>query len=241
MRTGSALKRYCAYPEVLDRIPPATAAERTRQANKEASADRGTRFHKATQVWIERGGKTWPTDDDAEIQGLCDVLSSVWYPPKGCEAEVAWGLSTDGDYIEVKESEPHVYVPDGYKDGFPGMLLTAGRADICWEADGVLRCIDLKAGKWPVDPARTNLQVNAAGMALALRAFAKTYIPGVYYARDGAFDWGQPVDIGSQEHREMFAEVKAAALLDEKPHPGSHCGKCWSRAKCPSAAKEDRP
>lgn len=237
MRTGSALKRFCAYPAILDLEPPRTAAERTREANKRASADRGTLGHALFEGWCL--GQV-SHSEDPELQGYLDCLAAQWRPPGTFEAEVPWGLDAGGNYVEVIEHEPHVYVARPLADGGPlPFVLTAGRADAVWVSDatpaGPLLVVDWKFGKWPVDPARVNLQVNAAGMALALRSFCRAYIPGIYYARDGVFDWGDPVAVGSPEWKAMFEEIKAAALLDDKPHPGDHCGKCWSRSRCPSA------
>jgi hypothetical protein len=159
-----------------------------------------------------------------------------WQPPSGFEAEVAWGLTPAGNWSAVAEVEPHVYrSSDGAE------LLTAGRADGVWESNGVLYVLDYKTGKWPVDPARINLQVNAAGMALALRSFCKNYVPGIYYARDGIFDWGDRVEVATRDWQVTFEAVAAAALMDDAPRPGLHCEACWSKGKCPSALEKTTP
>jgi Protein of unknown function (DUF2800) len=229
--SGSSLARNCRHDkDVLDKIPPRTAAEKTREANKRASAEKGTAGHKLFETWCL--GQV-SQNEDPELQGYLDLLAYQWRTPPTFEAELMWGLGAGGNYVEVVEVEPHVYSPKDAPQS--NALLAAGRADGAWVSGDEMHVIDFKFGKWPVDPARTNLQVNAAGMALALRSFCKAYVPGIYYARDGRFDWGDPVEVASKEWRAMFEEVRAAALLDSEPHPGEVCGKCWSRSKCPVA------
>lgn len=56
--------------------------------------------------------------------------------------------------------------------------------------------------------------------------------PGLYLARNGIFDWGERVRVDSDEWIERFADVEAAAKLDEAPRPGPHCGSCWEKKSC---------
>jgi hypothetical protein len=108
--------------------------------------------------------------------------------------------------------------------------------------DDRLYLVDWKTGKWPVTPPAKNLQVNAAGIALAQRpgfiAPPTAYVPGIYYTRDGVFEWGEPVELGGPAHLAIFEEIRAAALLDETPRPGDHCGSCWERRACAHAQRE---
>lgn len=229
--TASALKRNCGAPRAFARIPARTPDEKKREANRIASAAKGTQGHSLIEGWAKSGTRV--PGEDAEMNGYLDLLAAQWSPPASFEAEVAWGLTHDGNYREVEVPEPHVYVA---KDGTP--LLTGGMADGVWTANiekRIMCVIDWKFGKWPVEPARTNLQVNAAGMALALKEFALAYVPGIYYARDGVFDWGDIVALGSPEWQQRLDEVREAALMDETPRPGSHCAACWDRKRCPAA------
>lgn len=235
MISASALKRDCGYPRVLDKMAPTDAKGRARRASRDVSAARGSIFHAAVQAWIE--GQPSEPVDDSEIAGWLDLLASKWAPPAGTRCEVAWGLGGDGTYIEVEEAEPHVYRPVVRADGLD--LETAGRADAAWGGhDGLLYVVDWKAGKWPVAPASVNLQVNAAGSALGWAASAPGYVPGIYYARDGVFDWGDPVLYGTSAHLDIFEAVIRAARLDDEPRPGDHCAKCWERRACTFAQAE---
>lgn len=220
--SASALVRNCGYARKLDR-------ERPKSANAQVACDRGTVFHRAVEGWLLTG--ELPVVADLEIQGWLDLLASQWEPPVNAETEIAWGLSPAGGYVVVAEPAPHVY------EGVGGAaLLTAGRADLAFERRGVLVVVDWKSGKWPTTPAVDNLQVNAAGIALAGRTGATSYQPGIYYARDGFFDLADEVPLGSPAHERIFAEVRTAALLDETPRPGSHCTACWSKRACAHAA-----
>lgn len=214
--SASALKRHCAYPNLLKSTPT---------ADQQRAMDRGTAFHAAIERW--KAEERIPVLDDFEIQGWIDLLAQQW-DPRGKRLEVAWGLGMDGAHVMVAEPHPHVYEP--MTGGSP--LLTAGRADAVWiDIDNVLWCPDWKTGVWAVDPASTNLQANAAGLALARRWGARAYVPGIYYARDGVFDWGFAIDVGSDAAAEAFAAVKAAAELPPTAIPGDHCASCWERKK----------
>lgn len=222
MISASALAPNCGYARIL-------SAKRPRPASTQEAADRGVTFHAAVEAWIKTG--ELPMVDDLEMQGWLDLLESQWTPPVNAECEIAWGLRLTGSYTDVDEPEPHKYVA---RDG--GELLTAGRADVAWEARGVLHVVDWKTGRWPATAAPMNLQVNAAGIALAKRVGATSYRPAIYYVRDGAWDVGDEVPLGSPVGLGMLHEVRTAALLPPEPRPGSWCSRCWERKQCPQSA-----
>ena len=228
--SASSLVRHCGYARRLKR-------EKPRTPEMEEAARRGTVFHAAVEVdpvALSRGSV--PQVDDAEMQGWLDLLavSDQFRPNASTEVEVLWGLGFDGQYVEAVETAPHVY------EAAPGQpaLLTAGRADIAWERNGCVYLGDWKTGKWPATPAVDNLQVNAAGMALMARTRSLSYVPMIYYARDGYWDLGREVVVGSPDWYRIFGEVKSAALLDETPRPGPHCTGCWERRACAHANKK---
>ena len=226
MISASALIRNCGFARKLNREKPRTEAQ-------QLSMDRGTKFHKAVELWLSGNGlPTCP--EDLEIQGWLDLLVFEMEARVGMETEVAWGLSTEGRYLEVTEPQPHVYVAGHPKD----VLLTAGRADLVWRDANHVRVIDWKTGRYPATPAQDNLQVHAAGIAMAGRFLLPLYQPILYYARDGYWDYGPLVEIGGREHARMLAEIRSAAQLDETPRPGNWCLKCWERKACPHAQQE---
>lgn len=228
MITASALRSHCGYARILSKMRTPTPAQ-------QVSIDKGVQFHAAVEQWAR--SRELPVLPDLEMQGWLDLLACDWEPPVGAEIEVAWGLRSVLDagvppaYVHVDEPEPHVYVA---RDG--RQLLTAGRADVAWvDGEVSLRAADWKTGKWPATPAVDNLQVNAAGIALALKSGLTSYTPGVYYARDGYWDWGPKVVFGTSAFERIWGEIRSAALLDERPRPGEHCVKCWERRGCQHA------
>lgn len=223
--SASSLVRDCGYQRTLRRTRKPTPGQ-------QVAMGRGNVFHAGVEMWAR--DRVMPALTDLEIQGWLDLLAADWQPPVDGEYEVAWGLRAelrDGvppAYVEVDEPEPHVYVA---RDGGP--LLTAGRADVAWTGgDGILRVPDWKTGKWATTEARLNLQANAAGIALALKRGLTSYIPGIYYARDGFWDWGEVVVFGTAAFERIWGEIRSAALLDETPRPGAWCGRCWERRGC---------
>ncbi len=223
--SASSLSRSCAYPKVLSRLRTPTPEQRR-------SMDKGTRFHACIESWI-RTGRLPDMADDNELALWVDAFLSQWSPPPWVKVEIAWGLLPSGAYVDVVEPEPHKYqAADGSE------LMTAGRADLVyWEGglpDGVLCVVDHKSGRWPTEPAATNLQVHAAGYALAQKYKAPAYQPGIYYARAPQgyyFDWGDVVVMGSDEAAKALEDIKHAANLPEAPIVGPQCGPCWERRR----------
>lgn len=221
MWTASKLSRFCAHHHLLSDLNP--------RPTRDKAAAKGTVFHSAIEEWHANGRV--PLMVDADVSAWLETMvSHGWAWPDGVELEVKWGLSKWGTFVPVEEKEPHVYTAlDGE------VLLTAGRADACWMAGDVLVVIDWKTGRTQAPLAYENLQVNAAGIALAQRWKAHAYIPGIYYAREGRWDMGSEVDVGGDTWNALITEVGAAAALDDKPHPGRHCDACWERKNCEAA------
>ncbi len=260
--SSSALRRDCAYPNILDAqrkaepLPAAVQKALDQLANEwrdkwtgprvptevkavvklKVAGIRGHKLHAAIEQW-KREGKVPNAFPGTELQEWLDKLSETWDPgeAEAIHLETAWGLSPSGDHVMVSVPRPLEYES---LDGSP--LLTAGRCDLDEHfGSGVLYTVDWKTGKWRVEPAKTNLQVNAAGIALAKRRGMRAYQPGIYYARDGEWDWGDVVELGSQAEADIFADIRAAATLPASPLPGPHCESCWEsrKGRCPAAWK----
>lgn len=169
---------------------------------------------------------------DKDVALWLDIMiQHGWAWPDGVELEVPWGLNTWGMFSPVKETAPHVYEAlDGET------LITAGRADACWLAGDVLVSVDWKTGRTQAPPARINLQVNAAGIALAQKWKARAYCPAIYYAREGRWDMGEEVELFALDSATtILQDITDAAALDDKPHAGSWCSDCWERKNCEAA------
>lgn len=227
MRTASALRRFCAYPNVLSRITP-------RSDKLQAACDKGTEFHRVVKEWAE--GRNPVTRDD-EVRGWLELFEMGFLPPpKDALYEFPMGLGPLGTYVPVTETEPHVY---SAIDGQP--LLTAGRADAVWVHDRIVRVADWKTGAYAVDPPGSNLQLLSLGFAAASMLEAEAMELAVYYARDGAWVWSDVIPLDSEAAADAWAEVEAAALLDDSPRPGVHCEPCWERRtrRCKHAAQPE--
>lgn len=226
MRSASSLRRQCAYPEVLARIKP-------RSERQQAAMDLGTQFHKAVELWAT-SGDLWQgiqACGSDEVRGWLELMAATWKPPRMALYEFPLGLSPDGGYEAVVEDpiDSHIYVST---NGAP--LLTAGRADVVWcDEDAwkqrVVTIVDMKTGRYAVEQASTNLQLSALGLAAAGMYGAVSMTLGIYYARDGRFDWSDEIWMDSEEAAERWADVEKAALLDDQPRPGVHCEPCWER------------
>lgn len=215
--SASKLSRFCAHSHVLADLNP--------RPTRDAAAKKGTEFHAALEEWWKTGVVPGATTE--VVEWLETMLDHGWNWPDGAQLEVSWGLNSWGMCSAVEEPSPHVYKSlDGEE------LITAGRIDCVWPMDDLLVVIDFKTGRTLPPRAAENLQVNAAGIALAQRFKVSRYQPGIYHARSGTWDMGDPVD----DWTPMLEEIRAAAALDEKPHPGPHCSDCWERRNCSEAA-----
>lgn len=238
MRSFSKLRVHCNHME--------TFPDRPSKARDDAAA-LGTLFHSLVQYRVLSG--KWDFDAPEPVAGWLRRMAEVWTPPDDCETEVACGIA-DGPlrYQEVYEVKPHIYLPsvpgvpritaaawdrldDDHKRSLRNPLITAGRADLVWEEDGVLKVCDIKTGQSYLGPPDRVPQLQGQGLALGLRSCASGWDVrvGVYYARLGMFDWGHV-------HSATWWQdaVRDAALRDTEPRPGVHCLGCWSKRDCGS-------
>lgn len=226
MRSFSRLKAFCSFP---DRIP-----EKPSKRRDDAAAI-GNLLHKAVEVWTATGDSSHFEALPEPVRGWAMRMKSVWTPPEGCETEMAMGLEDfpEPRFVEVLEPQPHEYTPADGKTP----LLTAGRADLVWVGAGdpvLARVCDVKSGQFYLgDPGKLR-QVLAQGFAATDKLRTDGFIPGIYYARTGHFDWGHPIVKGTAAWDEAWRVVLEAAKRDTDPHPGAHCLGCWDKKACPS-------
>lgn len=224
MRTFSALREKCSYPELIDLAVPMSKS-------RQAACDVGTEFHAAVESWVK--GTPMPALTSKDARTWLAKMEKVWTPPPGCEAEIAIGLTDDHRAVTVDEPEPHVYVP---RD--PGTrLVTAGRLDLRWPEGTARAVVDVKTGRMYLGDPWTIPQLVAQAVTQALAehdgegAGATSIKLGVYYARLGMFDWGEERDINDVINTELPA-VRRWATQDPSPNPGAWCLSCYSRANC---------
>lgn len=213
--TASALK-ICGYANVLGK-------QRKRTPSQKAAMDRGSDFHTCLHHGTE-------SDDPAVKEWLALARRSMQLPD-GAELEIPLGLSPDGRHVTVREVEPHVYEPL-----MPVKLLTAGRADVMWTEPPVVHLGDFKTGTSHLGPPELLPQLQALGFAAADLCSAEAMRLGIYYARDGVWDWSDVIALDSPKAAELWDMVVACATADESPKPGPQCSSCWERKACSHAA-----
>jgi hypothetical protein len=215
-RSFSKLKQFCNHMETLP--------DRPSKARDDAAA-LGTLFHSMVQLRIMSGA--WDFDAPEPVAGWLRRMAEVWTPPDDVETEVACGIADEPlRYVGVTEPEPHRYAA---VDG--STLLTAGRADLVWEANGILHVCDLKSGQSYLGPPDDVRQLRAQGLALWLRGETRPRAVkvGIYYARLGMFDWAR---LSENPINDWYSSVKNAANRSTEPNPGPHCLSCYSRREC---------
>jgi hypothetical protein len=219
VRTFSALRKDCNYPEIIDLSVVKTPARRK-------SMDLGSDFHSVVEAWVT--GKPFNALA-GEPAAWFRRMQEIWAPPPACRAEVAIGITGEGVAVQVDEPEPHVYVSRS-----PGVtLITAGRLDLWWEEDGLDVVCDVKTGRLYLGDPWTIPQLVAQAYAVAASPDGPSQIKlGVYYARHGLFDF--PLPRTRAEVLEMFPQVRAWALAASDPRPGAHCIGCYSATNCPA-------
>jgi len=217
LRTASKLSP-CGRMDVL-------SAQRVRTKSQQRAAELGTRFHRGMEEWIKTGNI--PELRPAQVADWLAGLTTSWVPPPGVECEVAVGLSPEGRYVPVTETEPHVYVPNDPSH----VLLTAGRIDLMWESDGVLLIADAKTGRTDLgDPERLP-QLMALGLAAADRNKADYIALGLYLAREAQWKWSDAIAMDSEQAAGMWETVLEYARLDDSARPGPWCHSiCWETA-----------
>lgn len=203
---------------------------RPRSAYVQATADEGTRFGALVQAWLEGREPAAPAVLD-DPWAWFEYMRATWSPPPGVRCEVPLGLSVDGDFVEVVETQPHVYTPVG--PGAGAQLATAGRADLMWEdiPFSTVAVADLKRSAFKYgDPAR-HPQLMALGCAAALKTGARWILLGLYGAKDGAWEWSDHLHV-----EELLPEVLEMCALDENtPTPGPWCAGCYEARGCEAA------
>ncbi len=234
MRTFSRLKALCSFPDSLPEKP---------SKRRDDAAALGSLLHKAVEVWVHTGEAGHFDGLPEPVRGWARLMRERWTPPAGCETEVALGLADLPlpKHVNVLEDPPDSHKYRAIDGRTP--VLTAGRADLIWTEDALVRVADIKTGQFYLgDPARLR-QVLAQGFAAWERdGKCEGFVPGVYYARTGCFDWAQaPLLEGTTAWREAWRWVLEAARRDTLPVPGGHCLSCWDRKFCPQNPVVETP
>lgn len=132
-------------------------------------------------------------------------------------------------------------------DGYPCRpddpdCLSVGHLDIAWvvEIDGIRIAYvpDIKRSEWTTPDGPESLQIHAYGLTFAMSRKCDYYCPGIWAAKEGVWQWGALVEIGSPRSIELLDNVLAAlSNLPDANHQytvGAHCMRCWGREYCPA-------
>lgn len=226
--SASALKHFCAFPNVIKKTQPLTPRSKLAIA-------KGNLFHELIQQVAVTGEVPIGVDDEMrewltwakDNGGVCTSWAS--------NLEVPLGLSIAGEYVEVHEPEPHTYVP---VSASAPRLLTAGRADVLatmkWMGKTVAFVADWKTGKYDTDPPERNLQLTALAFAAADKLKCDGFTRRLIYVQQKKILEGrEPVWLDSSQAADAWGMLEAAAKLDDRPRPGPWCKTdCWeSRMK----------
>lgn len=142
------------------------------------------------------------------------------------------GLSVGGGFIEVMK------MTDGSGYAFPveGCLVPA-TPDMYWVAETTIGKVvfvgDIKTGEHPIPGGPLSLQFVAPALALADKYEADWICCGIWWARDGRWDWSEAIAVDSDLAVQLWQRIRSAATNPPQAVTGAHCADCWQRAHCP--------
>jgi hypothetical protein len=137
------------------------------------------------------------------------------------EKEVLIGLTENGCYADPDKQD----------------VLIRGTLDFAWvrEVRGlkVAYVADIKLNEWTTS-GPDSLQVMAYGFAFAEMRGCDAFVPAIWAATQGTWEWGEWIDLSSPEAADIWATVKAAAQNKDGGFvTGQHCRGCYARLHCP--------
>lgn len=164
-------------------------------------------------------------EDQEEIQGwhipkyyeFNEGEEMVLFQYNCCVHEETLGLDASGNYVAS------------------GKCLTAGTPDAYWHdvKGSTVYVLDLKKSKWTTLDGPSDLQIHCYGWAAARKCGARFYRTGVYVLETGDWEWGDAVDLESDEAMDVWAAISRAAKNTEGPAvTGAHCRECYQRSRC---------
>lgn len=111
--------------------------------------------------------------------------------------------------------------------------LTHGTLDGAWAVGDTAYVADIKRTRFTAPDGPSSLQLHAYGHAYASLKGVRRYVPGLWFAVEGQWSWGEPVDLDSMESLEITGLLGWAIRNVEGPAvTGPHCQHCYSRSRC---------
>lgn len=146
--------------------------------------------------------------------------------------ETPVGLDVNGCFVAVIKG-----IDGGYACPV-GELLVPATPDMYWISDDgpdgtVVYLGDIKTGEMPITGGALSLQFVAPALALADKFNADWICTGIWWAREGRWEWSEPVAVDSELAVQLWQRIRSAATNPIQAVTGPHCNDCWQRAHCP--------
>lgn len=169
---------------------------------------------------------------------------AAWKPPTICSpvpgAKLSYAFATRERPVGLDVNGCYVDVIKGIDGGYAcpvGDLLVPATPDMFWTADleigKVVFVGDIKTGEMPITGGALSLQFVAPALALADKYEADWICTGIWWAREGRWEWSEPVAVDSELAVQLWQRIRSAATNPIQAVTGPHCNDCWQRAHCP--------
>lgn len=140
------------------------------------------------------------------------------------------------DYASAEKELEVAIKDDGTFTHIASEAITVGHLDFAWvrkyRGVSVAFIADIKKSRWTVSGPES-LQLLAYGWAFAQLVGADAFVPGIWAATEGEWDWGNWYDMTSLDMLDVWARIKQAATNDGEFATGPHCRNCFARLHCP--------
>jgi hypothetical protein len=184
------------------------------------------------------------TDDQSAKVAKCtdDELEEIqqWERPKPIEVN---GIIFDYEDA-TKEERIGLDCWGFFCDPDDPDAVTVGTPDYYWiheigpggqQGRRVAVVVDIKRSAFTSEP--DSLQIHAYAQAIATKHGCDSYLPGIFVATEGEYQWGDEVVFGTDRHHAILNRIiHAIQNRGDGYTKGHHCGQCYGRMRCPAYA-----
>lgn len=137
------------------------------------------------------------------------------------DKELLLGLTENGRYADPNKQD----------------VMLRGYMDFGWvrQARGtkVAYVCDIKKSEWTTSDGPDDPQVAAYGFGYADMHGCDAFVPAIWAATEGTWEWGSWIDLESSRAADLWATVRAAAQNRSGGFvTGQHCRGCYARLHC---------
>ncbi len=178
------------------------------------------------------------------------------------DAQARIALLTDEERDELAELKPVVStefagIPLHYADAYVEIevglnrwaghcaaddpdCISVGHFDMAWvvqlpDGRNVALVGDIKRSEWTTPEGPRSLQLAAYGFAWSAAHQCDLFACGIWDATGGQWEWGELIDLASDEAGALWQRVKHAAQnVSTEYSMGPHCSNCYGRTRCPA-------